>query len=113
MTTTSLELIGRPSGNLATCGKLVKMPAASRSKMLMISLMAAFLTTIMLSFEPVDLKVFCTPLAIINTAVNTNTTRAMPEIVIIVVKRRDEELRKIYLMGICMRLADVAQAFDD
>ena len=44
----------------------------------MISLIAALRTTIILSSEPVERKVFCTPLAIINTAVKTNTTSAMP-----------------------------------
>src|SRR5262245_9868620 len=56
MTTTSLELMGCPSGDRATCGRLVTIPAASRSMMLMISLVAAFRTTVTLSSKPVDLK---------------------------------------------------------
>jgi len=55
-----------------------------------------------LSSEPVDLRVFCTPFAIINTAVKTKTTKAMPIIVIAVVSRREIELRTIYLSGNCM-----------
>ena len=102
ITTTSLELIGRPSVDRATCGMLVTMPAASRSIMLMISLAAALRTTVTLSSEPVDFNVCCTPLAIIRTAVKTNTTSAMPRIVKTVVRRRDDELRKIYFSGICI-----------
>jgi hypothetical protein len=68
--------------------------------MLMISLMAALRTTIRLSSEPVERSVFSTPLAIIKTAVKTKTTKAIPSIVITVVKRRDEELRRMYLSGI-------------
>ena len=113
MTTTSLELMGRPSADRATCGMLVTIPAASRSMMLMISLAAALRTTVTLSSEPVDFNVCCTPLAIINTAVKTNTTSAMPRIVKTVVRRRDDELRKIYFSGICINLPDVPQAFDD
>src|SRR5215813_14122010 len=55
-----------------------------------------------LSSEPVDFKVCWTPLAIIKTAVKTNTTRAMPRIVTPVVRRRDDELRRIYFNGICI-----------
>ena len=102
MTTTSLELMGRPSADRATCGMLMTIPAASRSMMLMISLAAALRTTVTLSSEPVDFNVCCTPLAIINTAVKTNTTSAMPRIVKTVVRRRDDELRKIYFSGICI-----------
>ena len=104
ITTTSLELMGRPSADRATCGMLVTMPAASRSMMLMISLAAALRTTVTLSSEPVDFNVCCTPLAIIRTAVKTNTTRAMPRIVKTVVRRRDDELRKMYFSGICIYL---------
>jgi hypothetical protein len=68
--------------------------------MLMISLVAALRTTVTLSSEPVDFKVCWTPLAIIKTAVKTNTTRAMPRIVTPVVRRRDDELRRIYFNGI-------------
>src|SRR5262249_40392832 len=64
---------GRPSGDRATCGRLVTIPAASRSMMLMISLVAALRTTVTLSSERVDFKVCWTPLAIIKTAVKTNT----------------------------------------
>ncbi len=70
--------------------------------MLMISLAAALRMTIILSSEPVERSVFCTPLAIINTALKTNTTKATPIMVIAVVKRRDDELRKIYFSGICI-----------
>src|SRR5215831_5475814 len=55
-----------------------------------------------LSSEPVDFKVCWTPLAIIKTAVKTNTTRAMLRIVTPVVRRRDDELRRIYFNGICI-----------
>jgi len=40
-------------------------------------------------------------LAIINTALKTNTTSAMPSMVMIVVSRREDELRKIYFSGTC------------
>src|SRR5262245_19375273 len=114
MTTTSLELMGRPSADRATCGMLVTIPAASRSMMLMISLAAAVHTTVTLSSEPVDFSVCCTPLAIIRTAVKTNTTRAMPRTKYTVVRRRDEELRKIYFSGICNQTSpDMPQAFDN
>ncbi len=69
----------------------------------MISLIAAFRTTIMLSSDPVDRSVFCTPLAIISTAENTNTTSAIPNMVITVVSRREVELRMMYFSGICIR----------
>ena len=80
----------------------------------MISLIAALRTTIMLSSEPVERSVFCTPLAIIKTAENTKTTSAMPIIVIAVVNRREIELRTMYFNGICTsNSSDVAQPFDD
>src|SRR3989304_7874612 len=54
------------------------------------------------------------PLAIINTAVKTKTTRAMPSIVMTVVSRRDDELRRTYLIGICIaHSAHMPQAIDD
>src|SRR3989442_451236 len=114
ITTTSLELVGRPSGKRATCGMLTIIPAANQSRTLMISLMAALRTTITLSSDPVDRRVFCTPLAIINTAAKTKTTSAMPNIVIAVVNRREIELRSMYLRGICTRsLPYVSKSFDD
>src|SRR5678816_1111685 len=76
--------------------------AASRSRILMISLIAALRTTIMLSSEPVERSVFCTPLAIISTAEKTNTTKATPSMVIAVVKRRETELRTMYFREICI-----------
>ena len=109
ITTTSLELIGLPSAKRATCGRFTMIPAASRSRMLMISLIAALRTTIMLSSEPVERSVFCTPLAIISTAEKTNTTSAMPSMVIAVVKRREIELRTIYFRGICITTLKIAR----
>src|SRR3990170_3134779 len=54
------------------------------------------------------------PLAIISTAVKTKTTRAMPSIVITVVSRRDDELRRTYLIGICIaHSAHMPQAVHD
>ena len=73
----------------------------------MISLIAALRTTIILSSEPVERSVFCTPLAIISTAENTNTTSATPSMVITVVKRRETELRTIYFSGICITNRDL------
>src|SRR5215475_2915852 len=62
ITTTSLELMSCPSGDRATCGRLVTIPAASRSMMLMISLDAALRTTVTLSSEPVDFKGLLDPI---------------------------------------------------
>jgi hypothetical protein len=91
----------------------------------MISLAAALRSMTPLSSEPVDFKVCCSPLAIIKTAVKTNTTKAKPMTVTAVVIRRDSELRKIYLKGICIfcalralryahcALPHMPEAFDD
>ena len=78
-----------------------------------ISPLADFLTTIALSGSPVATSVYSMPLAIIKTAANTNTTSAIPAIVIIVVSFREPKFLIEYLNGIAIFNSFVNSFFND
>ena len=80
---------------MATWGSISTIEACRRSMLLITSVVEPLRKTTTLSGEPVSTRVFWSPSAIIRTAAKTNTTRAIPPAVRIVVSRRLRRFRRL------------------
>jgi len=94
-TTSSFARSCFPSPPTAISGWVATTAAWSRSTPLCTSDWEALRMTMMLSKEPVSMRVFRRPAASISVAANTKTTSAMPDAVSTVVSLRVRRLRRL------------------